>query len=375
MGKKVFEFINSGKNSKILECDSNMNIILTLKCDFKDAFYFIQQIASLKTVEKVFVFRDEKSLDADKVKYIVSKSLRLRKISFIIRFLQMVLDTRYKPQIFIGIYEIPHGLLAMLSGKVRKIPSVVSIIGNPAYTKLRRGLRLKLTMWILKNCNYITVTGNNSRKYLIQQRIPGEKIFILPNTLDFTLFRKLGLNKEYDIISLGRISEEKHIEIIVKIVAELKAKVPNIKAAIGGNGPQKEMVINLVKQLKLDQNIDVCGFIPDEELTSFFNKGKIFLLTSETEGFPRTIIQAAACGLPVVASNVGDITDVIDHGINGFLVNEYSNVKEFSSRVFQLLNDHELYEQFSITLEKKVKQQFVIENASKVWQTIFDGIK
>ena len=70
-----------------------------------------------------------------------------------------------------------------------------------------------------------------------------------------------------------------------------------------------------------------------------------------------------------------DINDVIDHGINGFLVNEYSSLKEFSNRVFQLLNDKELYEQFSITLEKKVRQQFVTENASKVWQNIFDGIK
>jgi glycosyltransferase involved in cell wall biosynthesis len=352
-----------------------MNIILTLKCGLQDSFNFIQQIASLKTVDKVFVFRDEKSLVADKITYIVSKNRRFSKINFIIRFMQMVLFAKYKPKIFIGIYEIPHGLLAMLAGKVRNIPSVVSIIGNPAYTKIRKGFRLSLTMWILKNCNYVTVTGNNSRKYLIQQGIPEKKIFVLPNTLDFTIFRKIGLNKEYDIVSLGRISEEKHIEIIVKIVEELKAKIPNIKAAIGGNGPQKEMIINLVKQLKLDNNIDVCGFIPDEELISFFNKGKIFVLTSETEGFPRTIIQAAACGLPVVASNVGDITDVIDQGINGFLVNEYSNIKEFSSRVFQLLNDDELYKKFSTNLEINVKQQFITENASKVWQNIFDRIK
>src|ERR1035437_6376450 len=287
-----------------------MNIILTLKCGLQDSFNFIQQIASLKTVDKVFVFRDEKSLVADKITYIVSKNRRFSKINFIIRFMQMVLFAKYKPKIFIGIYEIPHGLLAMLAGKVRNIPSVVSIIGNPAYTKIRKGFRLSLTMWILKNCNYVTVTGNNSRKYLIQQGIPEKKIFVLPNTLDFTIFRKIGLNKEYDIVSLGRISEEKHIEIIVKIVEELKAKIPNIKsaiggngpqkemitknikklknkiqhikAAIGGNGPQKEMIINLVKQLKLDNNIDVCGFIPDEEFNSFFNKGKVFILTSET---------------------------------------------------------------------------------------------
>jgi glycosyltransferase involved in cell wall biosynthesis len=351
-----------------------MNIYLTLKCNYQDSFNFIQQIALLNTVDKVFVFRDEKSFDGDKIKYIVSKNRNLRKLNFIIRFLQMLLYNKYKPKIIIGIYEIPHGLFAMLVGKVRKIPSVVSIIGNPAYTKIRRGLRLKITMWVLSNCNYITVTGNNSRMYLIRKGIPAEKVFVLPNTLDFTLFHKIRLNKEYDIISLGRISEEKHVDIFVKIVAELKTKIPNIKAAIGGNGPQKEMIINLVKQLKLDKNIEVCGFIPYEELNSFFNKGKVFLLTSESEGFPRTIIQAAACGLPVVSSNVGDITDVIEHNISGFLVNEYSDVNEYSSRVYQLLNDQELYERFSTTLENNVKKQFITENASKVWQDIFDRI-
>jgi glycosyltransferase involved in cell wall biosynthesis len=351
-----------------------MNIILTLKLALNDSFYFIQQITSLKTVDKVFVFRDEKGLDADKIMYIVSKNRRFRKINFIIRFFQMVLYTKYKPKIFIGIYELPHGLLAMVAGKVSKIPSVISIIGNPADTKLRRGLRLKLTMWMLRNCNYITVTGNNSRMYLIKKGIPGEKIFVLPNTLDFALFRKLNSIKEYDIISLGRICEEKRIDIFVNIVAELKNKVPNIKAAIAGNGPQKELIINLVKQLSLENNIDICGFIPDEELTDFFNKGKVFLLTSETEGLPRTIIQAAACGIPVVASNVGDINDVIDHGINGFLVNECNNVKEYTSRVLQLMNNNDLYEQFSVSLENKVRHQFVIENASKIWQNIFDRI-
>jgi glycosyltransferase involved in cell wall biosynthesis len=352
-----------------------MNIFLTLKCNYQDSYNFIQQIASLKTVDKILVFRDEKSLDGDKIRYIESKNRKLRKLNFLIRFLQMVLDNKYKPKIFIGIYEIPHGLLAMLAGKIRKYPSVVSIIGNPAYTKIRRGFRLRITMWILKYCNYITVTGSNSRNYLILQGVPAEKIFVLPNTLDFAQFFKKALKKEYDIISLGRLSEEKHIEIIVKIVAELKTKIPNIKAAIGGNGPQKEMIINLVKQLKLDKNIDICGFVPDEELNSYFNKGKVFLLTSESEGFPRTIIQAAACGLPVVASNVGDITDVIEHGISGFLVNEFNDVQEYSRRVYQLLNDNELYEQLSSTLEKNVKQQFLTENASKVWQNIFDRIK
>ena len=351
-----------------------MNIFLTLKCGFNDSFYFIQQFSFLNNIQKVFVFRDEKSLELENVHYILPGGIRKSFFRLIIRFFQMLFYAP-KPGLIVGIYELPHGLLAVLVGKLRHVPCAVSIISNPAYTQLRKGIRLKITLYLLKTCDFVTVTGNNSRNYLIQQGIRAKKIYVLPNTLDFSAFRKLSIKKEYDIISVGRISEEKRIEVLVKIVLQLKKSIPNIKVAIAGTGPKKDEIQGLITNLNLMKNIDVYGYIePDEKLCEYFNKGKVFVLTSETEGFPRTIIQAAACGLPVVASNVGDIEDIVDHNMNGFLVNDYKNIDEYCKNIIELLNNEKLYKKFSMVLDNKVRDSFISERAENVWQKIIDEI-
>jgi glycosyltransferase involved in cell wall biosynthesis len=352
-----------------------MNIFIILKCGFQDSFNFILQIANIKEVEKIAVFRDTVSLNNLKVEYILSKFRKYTILKLISRFFQILRRAKLKPAVIIGIYELPHGLLAVLTGKILRVPVAVSIIGNPAYTKLRKGFRMEVTMWVLRNASFVTVTGSNSKQFLVSKGIPKEKIFVLPNTMDFSKFKMLNNTiKKYDLISLGRISGEKHIEVIVKIISLLKEKMPEIKAAIAGGGPELENIKGLVKRLNLGDNIEILGFIPDEQLQDFFNSGRIFILTSETEGFPRTIIQAAASGVPVIASKVGDISDIIDHEQNGFLINDFQNVEEYSYRILQLLNDSEMYKTFSLNLYTTVRTQFITQKASQVWEEIFNKI-
>lgn len=351
-----------------------MQIFLIIKCGVTDAFNFITQLSQLQAVEKVTVFRDSASFADPKISYILPRFKGITFLKTAGRFFQILKRKKLSPGLIIGIYEIPHGLLAVLTARILKVPSVVSIIGNPGYKKLRKGFRLSLTLWILRNCDYVTVTGTNSREVLVRKGIENKKIFILPNTLDFRLFEGLSLNKKYDLISLGRITGEKHLDVFVELIAILKKQNPEIKGAIGGTGPQLRIISDLVKRLDLVSNIDIKGFVPEKDLVTFFNLGKIFVLTSETEGFPRTIIQAASCGIPVVASRVGDIDDVIDHNINGFLIDDYRNIAEYAERAVQLLNDSTLYNSFSERLNRKVRMQFIVENASSVWNEILNKV-
>lgn len=352
-----------------------MQIFLILKCANNDAFSFISQVINNPKIDKVTVFRDTESVINDKVDYITPVFRLGSPLKIVFRLVQILKKRNLKPKIIIGIYEIPHGLLAVLASKILKIPSVVSIIGNPAYIKLRHGFRMKITMSILRNASFITVTGSKSRQFLIDKAIPAEKIFILPNSLDFSFYNKSRVaEKRYDIISLGRISKEKHVEVIVKIVSFLKERIPNIKCAIAGSGPEFENIQSLARQLNLSDNIVFPGYIPIELHQNYFNSGRVFVLTSETEGFPRTIIQAAACEIPVVAANVGDMTDIIEHEQNGFLVNDYRNVEEYSDRIHQLLKDDALYNRFAENLNKKVRERFITENGSKIWDSIIKRV-
>jgi glycosyltransferase involved in cell wall biosynthesis len=345
-----------------------MNIFIIIKCGLQDAFNFISQVVKVEIVEKVIVFRDEESIQAPKVEYKSSRLKRIRILNQICRFFQVIKARKYFPAMIIGIYEIPHGFIAVLAGKILDCPSIVSVIGNPAYTKIRRGLRMRITKWILQHATYVTVTGTKSKEFLVSKGISEKKIRILPNTLDFSKFKVFeNESKKFDIISLGRISAEKHVELIVEIVAKLKEYMPNVKAAIAGKGSELAEIRNLISKLKLEKNIELPGYVPDDKLVEFYNSGRIFVLTSETEGFPRTIIQAAACGLPVIASDVGDISDIIDHCYNGFLVKNFWDVEEYSKRIIQLMTDENMYNSFSKKLYEKVHNEFAVERASDVW--------
>lgn len=348
-----------------------MNIFIIIKCGLQDSFNFISQVVKIEMVEKAIVFRDEEGITAPKVEYKSSKLGRIKILNQIYRFFQVIKARKYFPAMIIGIYEIPHGLIAVMAGKILGCPSTVSVIGNPAYNKLRKGLRMRITIWILQHAVYVTVTGTKSKEFLVSEGISERKIRILPNTLDFSKYKVLGNElKKYDIISLGRISAEKHVEQIVGIVAKLKEKIPSVKAAIAGKGSELTEIRKLILKLKLEGNIELLGYIPDNQLVEFYNSGRIFVLTSETEGFPRTIVQAAACGIPVIASDVGDISDIIDHCHNGFLVKDFRDVEEYSKRIIQLMTDENMYKSFSKKLCEKVHSEFVVERASEVWREI-----
>jgi len=353
-----------------------MNVFIALKCADKDAGYFIQQLEYQDSVKQIFAFRDTVGPNIPKTKYITSKQKYFRLLMLICRLFKIITMRKFEPKLIVGIYEIPHGLLAVLSGLILSKPSVVSIIGNPGYKKLRKGLRWKLTLWMLQKTTFVTVTGNSSKKYLVENGVNESKIFVLPNTLDFTNFEPKNIsNKKYDIISLGRLSGEKRIDTIIKIVDVLRKDFPDIKVAIGGNGKEKQKLEELINSLNLNNNIALLGYIPDEDLAEFYSNGKLFLLTSETEGFPRTIIQAAACGTPVVASNVGDMTDVIEHDVDGFCINKWDSFEEYIPYIKKLLVDNELNQSFSEKLNIKVRNLFNTNQSNKVWSKIINQIK
>lgn len=349
-----------------------MKISLNCKLDPAGAYGFIKPITDINFITEVDVFRDKKAIPCPKVKYhtpYFSHGGFLGQCSKLIKMLHMV---KKDTQLAIGIYEIPHGILAFLIAKIRKIPIIICIIGNPSYTKLRRGLRKKVTYFMLKRADAITVTGKKSRQFLISDGIESSSIYILPNSIDTELLRLDKEKKVFDIISLGRLSPEKELRNLVKIVAELKKKHAGIKVGIAGKGPEKENLKKMVNDLMLQDNIELLGFVDD--IVKFYNSGRVFVLNSSTEGLPRTVIEAMACGVPSVASNVGDIEDVIIDGENGFLVKKYNDIDGYIKKISLLLFDENKYERFSKNSMQLSRKKYSHNSATKVWRKIIKEV-
>ena len=349
-----------------------MKISLTCKLDDIGAYGFIKPIAEIETVEQIKVFRDSEAIACDKVEYFtpkIHKTALLRQIS---KFFQMLFQVPADTTVLIGIYEVPHGLLAFLIGKIKKIPVVICIIGNPDYAKIRKGLRKFIMYFMLKRADAATVTGHKSRQVLINNGVDPEKIYVLPNPFDANRFLSEEQEKVYDIISLGYLNPEKELVNFLHIVDILREKLPTIKAGIAGKGPEKERLQKTIDELSLDNNVELVGYV--ENVANYYNKGKVFILTSSTEGLPRTAIEAMACGIPCVVSKAGDIEDLVRDGENGFVVDDYSDIGKFAEKIMLLLCDRKQYNHFSKKAAVFAREHYSQQAVMDVWKKILKEV-
>ncbi|MCF8234179.1 MAG: glycosyltransferase family 4 protein [Melioribacteraceae bacterium] len=348
-----------------------MKVSLNCKLDSAGAYGFIKPIADIADIEKIDVFRDMNALPCDKVTYHSAINRKNGIVSQISKFFKMLFIVNEEHKLAIGIYEIPHGLLAFLVGKIKRVPVVISVIGNPVDVQLRNYIRRKSIFYMYRKVDAITVTGTKSKKFLTTCGINSKKVFILPNAIDVDKFiQNKSMPKEFDVISLGRLSPEKALINFVEIIKLIKMDIPNVKVAIAGKGPEEKVIRKKITEYGLEENIAIIGYV--DSIVEFYNKARIFILTSRSEGLPRTVLEAMSCGIPCIASNVGDMEDIIEHEVNGFLVNDYQNINDYYNFTKRLLNDKNLYERISKLAIKRVNMNYSYNSATKVWEKILE---
>lgn len=147
---------------------------------------------------------------------------------------------------------------------------------------------------------------------------------ISPTGIDFKLIlnSKKILHKKYDLIYYGRLIRHKNVDKIINALNSLRRTHPGMKLIVIGNGPDRESLIRQTYNLKLDNNVSFYDFIDDyNELLSRIKEAKILVAPSEREGFGISIIEANACGLPVIVMDFPDNAskELIIQGENGFV--------------------------------------------------------
>ncbi|NQV19545.1 MAG: glycosyltransferase [Armatimonadetes bacterium] len=158
---------------------------------------------------------------------------------------------------------------------------------------------------------------------------------------------KTNLPDNY-IFCLSRIDTNKGHDLLLEAFNLVKDEIADISLVIGGGSPkpqkrEKEIFAQMRKTIsvhKMDNRVQILGYIPDELLVPYYQQARIFVLPSLFEPFGMTTTEAMACGTPVVASKFGGIRDVISSAKNGILINP-ENTKEFASAMINLLKNPE----------------------------------
>jgi len=207
------------------------------------------------------------------------------------------------------------------------------------------------------------ISGNNiavsdwTKKRLEALGTPEEKITVIPNGIDLKRISEIepegswasaGMEtKIYDVIFAGRLIKEKNVDVLIKAVALLKSNFPNIKCCIVGDGPEKEGLVELAKKTGVYGNVEFAGFQEYRELIGKIKASKVLVLPSSREGFGMVVIEAFACGVPVVtvSERHNAAQSLVEDGVDGLVV-ELGD-REIAKGVEKTIKEKACYKKFS----------------------------
>jgi len=228
-------------------------------------------------------------------------------------------------------------LSSLLAGKIAKRygkPLVLTqhntfIEYNNFFDTVERLNDLVIGKQVLKEADRIIVVSNATKKYVLSLGADPEKIRVLHNGVDLTRFRpvtgikeemrkKLGIPQDASVaLTVRRLVYKNGIDTLIESAKIAIEKNPKLVFIAVGKGPDFEEIREKIGQLGMQKNFRLAGFVSDEELPLYYNAADFFVLPSKSgEGLPLVALEAMACGLPVTATNVGGISEVLseDYG-------------------------------------------------------------
>jgi len=241
--------------------------------------------------------------------------------------------------------------------------SIEAIFSNPTFKqKILLGIQKK----IFNMADKLHVQNEYQANILKKQyNIPENKIIIIPNPInewDFSNVKRIKGEGKLRILSVSRIVPWKGHEIAIKAVAILSKKERNIQFNIIGTGDAKYVakLKGLCLKLGIEKNVAFLGKIGHENLPSYYARADIFVQPSLYEPFGITVIEAMACNLPIAASSVGGLKELVISGKNGFLAKP-SSPTELASAILKAKN----FEPDAKT-NKKILNEFKLETIIKL---------
>jgi glycosyltransferase involved in cell wall biosynthesis len=329
-------------------------------------------LSKLSCVEKIYVLRDKPGPEIDKVEYIILPRFisTFKPFKVFIPFILAKKAKNKKCNLIIGYHIIPHAFFAFFAGLLTGIPFACTQTGIFIQRQSQHKILGFFLKWVFRRALFVNVPGQMSKDYWINFGVDPNKINLLHSTIDTKRFYNYNTKREFDFIILSRLSEEKRIEHLLNIFFELKREGHNFSACIAGDGPRRDFLKVKAVDLGLDKVVSFVGFVDKPE--EWFNRSKVFLLSSETEGLPTALMQAMACELVCVSTNVGNISDTIVHDKNGFLVNfgDWEIYKKILKEI--LLNkETEKMNKISILARESVIKTHSHEFAISEWMSIF----
>lgn len=273
----------------------------------------------------------------------------------------------------VSFFLMPHALHADVAGRlfgIRTVPVALS------QEDVELALRHPLIRLAVRRAHAVGVRGSHSRRLLIDSGIDPARVFEPPNVHDLPRYQPGPAGSaDLDVVYAGALVPVKQLELLLRALALVKAKRPQLRAAIVGGGYLRPALEGLSRELGLGSSLEFSGARPHEEVAAWLRRARVFVMTSKVEGLPMAMVEALSCGVPVVLPDVGDVTTVAKDGENAWIVRQPSP-EAYADAITTLLEDEPRrarLAQGALAARARFADEYSLEAAQRAWQRALLG--
>ncbi len=256
-------------------------------------------------------------------------------------------------------------------GKSHMIITLHEVWGNYWYDYLGRagifGKIVERSMLALTD-EFITVSKKTERD--LQKIKKTDKSTVIPNGIDYNQIKSVEpSNISSDIIFAGRLIKEKRVELLIRSVSIVRSKCPELRCMIVGDGPERNKLEKMVEDLNLTDLITFHGFMDSyPDLIGSMKSSKVFVLPSEREGFGMVIVEANACGIPVVVVDhpMNAAKELVFEGKNGYIAKP--EPEDLADKIVKSLKNRTAMEEDCITISKNYDWELIVNTLEEVYR-------
>ncbi len=234
------------------------------------------------------------------------------------------------------------------------MPVIPHLFGKTVYRETNPVFGTYVYLWeqfipsVFKRSNFAVISPS-TKDDLVARGIPSANVDVVLCGLDHSRFYRVPELKRFErptLVHFGRVRKYKGIDIVMRAFARVRTEIANAQLIIVGDGPELPALKQLADKLQIASDVDFRGRISTEDMVRLLNQCHLFLNASPKEGWGLTVVEANACGVPVIGSDRPGLKDSIHHEKTGYLV-PYGDDAAFADRALQLLRDPELWQRMS----------------------------
>jgi N-acetyl-alpha-D-glucosaminyl L-malate synthase BshA len=285
-------------------------------------------------------------------------------------------------------YAVPHATAAFLAQQVLAskgacaVPGVVTtlhgtditLVGNdPSYSEI--------VAFSIDQSNLVTAVSESLRASTYAGLKVTQPIEVIPNFLDCTVHRRQNvphLRKRFTggdpdvriLIHVSNFRPVKQIDHVMTIFDRVRQRVP-ARLLLVGDGPDLSTANRMARELGISNLVHAVG--AQEEVQPLLSVSDVFLLPSREESFGLAALEAMACSVPVVASRVGGVPEVIEHGVSGFL-HPPDAVDEMAESAVALLTNPEMHQRMSNAACRRVGEHFCADRVVPMYEAAYERV-